>query len=88
MAAWAGGTIATKIAVGQLDPVLVGMLRTCLGAAGAAALVLAMGIPLPRTRPELWLLFVSGFGCFVLFPVLFSMGMRGTTASHAALIFA
>ncbi|MEE9274667.1 MAG: DMT family transporter, partial [bacterium] len=25
---------------------------------------------------------------FVLFPVLFSMGMRGTTASHAALIFA
>jgi drug/metabolite transporter (DMT)-like permease len=85
---WGGTPIATRIAVETIDPAMVGMLRTLLAALLAPFLLLAMRLPFPsgnRTRP---LLAFAGLCAFVLFPVLFSIGIEYTTASHAALILA
>ncbi len=85
---WGGTPIATRIAVDTIDPAMVGMLRTLLAALLAPFLLLALRLPVPAgngTRP---LLAFSGLCAFVLFPVLFSVGIDYTTASHAALILA
>ena len=85
---WGGTPIATRLAVETLDPAMVGMLRTLLAALLAPFLLLALRLPVPAgngTRP---LLGFSGLCAFVLFPVLFSVGIDYTTASHAALILA
>ncbi len=85
---WGGTPIATRIAVDSIDPAMVGMLRTLLAALLAPFLLLALRLPVPAggaTRP---LLAFAGLCAFVLFPVLFSVGIDYTTASHAALILA
>ncbi|HEY7610020.1 MAG TPA: DMT family transporter [Alphaproteobacteria bacterium] len=85
---WGGTPIATRIAVETIDPAMVGMLRTLLAALLAPFLMLALRLPTPAgdgTRP---LLAFAGLCAFVLFPVLFSIGIGYTTASHAALILA
>ena len=85
---WGGTPIATRIAVDTIDPAMVGMLRTLLAALLAPLALLALRLPVPagsRTRP---LLAFSGLCAFVLFPVLFSVGIDYTTASHAGLILA
>lgn len=85
---WGGTPIATRLAVETIDPAMVGMLRTLLAALLAPILLLALRLPVPAgngTRP---LLAFAGLCAFVLFPVLFSIGIDYTTASHAALILA
>ena len=85
---WGGTPIATRVAVGSIDPAMVGMLRTLLAAMLAPFLLLALRLPVPSgngTRP---LLAFAGLCAFVLFPVMFSVGIDFTTASHAALILA
>ncbi len=85
---WGGTPIATRIAVETIDPAMVGMLRTLLAALLAPLPLLALRLPVPAgngTRP---LLAFSGLCAFVLFPVLFSVGIDYTTASHAGLILA
>ena len=54
----------------------------------ALPLALALRLALPATRGGWALLVTSALGGFVLFPVLFSLGLRDTSASHAALILA
>jgi len=85
---WGGTPIATRIAVESIDPAMVGMLRTLLAALLAPVLLLTLRLPRiagDGTRP---LLAFAGLCAFVLFPVLFSIGIARTTASHAALILA
>jgi len=85
---WGGTPIATRIAVDTIDPAMVGMLRTLLAALLAPLLLLALKLPVPAgngTRP---LLAFAGLCAFVLFPILFSVGLDFTTASHAGLILA
>ena len=48
----------------------------------------ALRLALPATRGGWALLVTSALGGFVLFPVLFTLGLRDTSASHAALILA
>jgi len=80
--------MVTRIAVLEIDPASVGILRTVLG----AALALPLGFALRLARPSggiQWMqLLVSALGGFVLFPVLFGLGVRYTSASHAALVLA
>ncbi len=54
----------------------------------ALPLALALRLALPATRGGWALLVTSALGGFVLFPVLFTLGLRDTSASHAALILA
>jgi drug/metabolite transporter (DMT)-like permease len=85
---WGGTPIATRIAVDTIDPAMVGMLRTLLAALLAPFLLLALRLPVPAANNTRPLLAFSGLCAFVLFPVLFSVGIEYTTASHAGLILA
>ncbi len=88
MFVWGGTPMLSKIAVGEVDPLLVGVLRTVIAGVIALPLALAMRQPLPSgTRPR-QLLAVSGFAAFVAFPLLFTVGQSMTSAMHGALILA
>jgi drug/metabolite transporter (DMT)-like permease len=76
------------MAVGALDPLAVGLLRTELATVAAVALILAARMTVPR-GVRLWGgLAVSALGGFVIFPILFSFGMAHTSAGHGALLIA
>ncbi len=85
---WGGSPIATRLAVLGIDPVAVGVLRTLLAAVLALPIALLLGLRLPRGRGEWILMLGVALGSYVLFPILFSIGIRHTTASHAALVHA
>ena len=85
---WGGSPIATRMAVLGIDPLAVGVLRTVFAALIALPLALALKLRLPRGR-EAWVLMLgAALGSYVLFPILFSLGLKHTTASHAALVHA
>jgi drug/metabolite transporter (DMT)-like permease len=85
---WGGSPIATRLAVLGIDPFAVGILRTLLAALLALPLALLLGLNLPRGRRSWVLMMGAALGSYVLFPILFSIGLRHTTASHAALVHA
>jgi len=85
---WGGTPIVTKIAVAILDPLAVGMLRTGVAALIAVPLILGLRLRPPATVAGWGLLVLSALGGFVAFPLLFSLGLRGTSAAHGALILA
>lgn len=85
---WGGSPIATRLAVLGIDPLAVGLLRTLLAALLALPLALALRLKLPRGRRGWALMLGAALGSYVLFPILFSIGVRHTTASHAALVHA
>lgn len=87
MVLWGGTPVVTKLAVREIDPVVVGLMRTILGGIAALPLALLLRISLPRGR--LWLpLALSGFCGFVAFPIIFTIGQRMTSAMHSGLILA
>lgn len=86
--AWGITAPVTKAAVTVLDPLAVAVLRTVLAGLLTAPLALAMGLRLPPTL-RLWLLLATSSACgFVLFPVLFTLGLRWSTAARSVLILA
>ncbi len=56
IAIWGATPVVTKIAVGAVDPLIVGMLRTLLAAAVTAPIVVFRHIARPRTTSETALL--------------------------------
>jgi drug/metabolite transporter (DMT)-like permease len=88
MVVWGGTPIFTKIAAAQIDPLLVGVLRTVLAGVVALPLVLLLRHPLPAEKRDRQLLAFSGLAAFVAFPLLFSVGQSRTSALHGALILA
>ena len=90
MAVAIGGAtpIATKFAVLELDPLLVGLLRTVLAAAVALPLVLVLRIAPPRGRRRVGLLALSASCAFIGFPVIFGIGQSLTSTAHSGLVYA
>ncbi len=80
--------IATKLAVAGLDPLAVGLLRTLLAGLLAVPLLASARLAPPSAPAGRALLAVSALGGYVLFPVLFSLGLGLTSAVHGALILA
>jgi drug/metabolite transporter (DMT)-like permease len=83
---WGATPAATKVAVGGLDPLVAGILRTVLAAAVVVPAALLMRLPLPDRRGDWLLLLASAVGGFVGFTLLFSIGIQLTSVAHAALI--
>jgi len=80
-----GATAAfTKVATGSADGVSVGAMRAVVAAPLAALVILVGRHRIPLNARACFLVFVSGTGGLVLFPVLFSWGVQHTTAGHAA----
>ncbi len=88
MVVWGGTPIFTKIAAGQIDPILVGILRTVIAGCVALPLVLILRQPLPSATRERQLLLSSAFAAFIAFPLMFTLGQSMTSALHGALILA
>ncbi len=85
---WGATPMVTRIAVLEIEPSAVGILRTVLAALLALPLAVALRLRRPEAAREWGQLTVSALGGFVLFPVLFGLGVRQTSASHAALVLA
>jgi len=88
MVVWGGTPMFSKIAASQIDPLLVGILRTVIAGCLALPLAFAMRLPLPTDVRGKQLLALSGFAAFVAFPLLFTVGQHTTSALHGALILA
>lgn len=88
MVVWGGTAVFTKVATGQMDPLLVGLLRTVLGGCLALPIALVTRQKLPAGTEERRLLAFSGFAAFIAFPLVFAYGQDMTSAVHGALIFA
>lgn len=88
MVVWGGTPIFSKLAVAQIDPLMVGVLRTVIAGCVALPLALAMRLPLPAGAHERRLLAFSGFAAFIAFPLMFTVGQSTTSALHGALILA
>jgi drug/metabolite transporter (DMT)-like permease len=78
---------ATRFAVQELDPVLVGLGRVCL-AALPAALLLLLRPAAPLTRDQWWRLWLVAVGVVLLFPLLSAMAMEALPAAHGAVLVA
>lgn len=85
MVIWGGTPLFSKLATSQLDPLLVGVLRTVVAAALAGPLIMASGHRLPSDMRDRQLLALSGFAAFVVFPILFTVGQNATSGLHGAL---
>lgn len=85
---WSGTAIVNKIAVGHMDAMTAGVLRSMLAGGIAVAIALACRFPLPRETRLRVLLLLSGVTSFALWPMLLSLGLGRTSASHTALIMA
>lgn len=85
---WAGTPVVTKLAVADLSPLAVGALRTLLAGLCTLPILLVARIAFPRSWATRGSLSVSALAGFVLFPLLFSLGVARTSAGHAALLIA
>jgi drug/metabolite transporter (DMT)-like permease len=88
MIIWGATPVATRLAVADLDPLHVGLLRTVFAGVLALPIALALRQPLPKDRRGLLLLIVSGASGFIVFPLLYSVGQRDTSAMHGGMILA
>jgi drug/metabolite transporter (DMT)-like permease len=75
----------TRIAVAELNPVLVALGRAVVAAAGSAMLLWWVGAPRP-TPSQCKALIVTALGVVVGFPVFSSIAMRYVPASHGAVV--
>ena len=85
---WGASPVAAKVAVADLSPLAVAVLRTFLGGALAVPVALALKVRWPQQRRLQVILLLSGFCGFVGFPMLFTFGVHLTSANHASMILA
>ena len=85
---WGGSPVAAKLAVADIRPLDVALLRTVIGGLVALPLILLWRIKLPAGRSDRHLLLLSAFCGFIGFPFLFTIGIDLTSANHASMILA
>lgn len=88
MVVWGGTPLFSKLAATEIDPLLVGELRTVIAGVLAIPILLVMRLALPESPRLRWTLAYSGFAAFVAFPLLFTEAQATTSALHGALILA
>lgn len=80
--------VLTKVAAQQVDPLTVGLIRTVMAAPVATAILWLARLPRPRGCRAVGLTLVSAGAGYLAFPVLFCLGARSTSATHAAVLMA
>jgi len=88
MVVWGGTPLFSKLAVAEMPPLQVGLLRTVIAGLLAVPILTVMRQPLPASTRDRVLLGVSGFAGFIAFPLLYTYGQQHTSAMHGALILA
>ena len=88
MIVWGATPVMTKLATAEMPPLVVAMLRTALGGLAALPVIASLRQPLPRDRKRLGLLAISALAGFIVFPILYTIGQRETSAMHGGMILA
>ncbi len=88
MVVWGGTPVFSKVASEQIDPLLVGVLRTVIAGAVALPLLAVMRTALPDGGRRRGLLAFSGFAAFIAFPLIFTVAQHATSVLHGTLIVA
>ncbi len=83
---WAGTPVATRIGALAGDGLTIGLWRTLLAAAVALVLLRTSAAPPPGASRGL--LLAAGLSNFAVFPLLFSLGIAHSSATHGALLLA
>jgi drug/metabolite transporter (DMT)-like permease len=83
-----GSAVAAKMAVSAISAIDVSIMRTIIGGLLALPLALIFRIKLPAETIQKRLLLLSGFCGFIVFPLLFTFGVKLTSANHATMILA
>ena len=85
---WGGTVVANRVAVESIDGLTVGALRSMLAGFIGLGIALAFRLPFPKRARHRWLLVISGWVNFAIWPTVLSLGVALANASHAALIMA
>lgn len=88
MGVWGATPILTRIALDDMEPLVVATLRTIVAGLLAIPLLAHLGQPLPRGGTPRRLLAVSAAAGFVVFPVVYTVGQQRTSALHGVMILA
>ncbi len=88
MIAWGATPVATRLAIEDLSPLSVAIMRTVIAGVVAAPILLVMRQRLPPDRHGRMLLLASSLAGFVFFPILYTIGQRQTSAMHGGMILA
>ena len=88
MVVWGATPILTRIALKDLEPLVVATLRTVFAGLLAVPLVLHARSPIPTTPTTRRLLAVSSLAGFVVFPVVYTIGQQRTSGLHGVMILA
>src|SRR4051794_41828172 len=86
MVLWGGTPIVTRLALGDLPPLVVASMRTVLAGLVAIPLLVGMRQRLPSDRGSRTLLVISAAAGVVLFPVIYTGGQQRTSAPHGVVI--
>jgi drug/metabolite transporter (DMT)-like permease len=84
---WGATAVVTKVAVGAMDPIAVGILRTVIAVPLALPVILLRRLAPPRGR-QIFLVAVTAATGLIGFPLLFTVGIDRTSAAHGALVLA
>lgn len=88
MVVWGATPILTRLALEDMEPLVVATLRTVVAGLLAVPLVARARSPLPRTPTARRLLAVSALAGFVVFPVVYTIGQQRTSGLHGVMILA
>jgi drug/metabolite transporter (DMT)-like permease len=88
MVLWGATPVATRLAVEDLPPLVVGVARTVLAGLVAAPILAGMRQGPPPAQRNRLLLLVSAVSGFVAFPLIFTVGQERTSAMHGGMILA
>jgi drug/metabolite transporter (DMT)-like permease len=88
MVLWGATPIITRLALDDLEPLVVATLRTVIGGLCAIPLLIRARHPLPKAVESRRLLAISAATGFVVFPILFTLGQHRTSALHGVMILA
>ena len=88
MVVWGATPILTRIALDDMQPLVVATLRTIVAGVLAIPLLAHAGQPFPRAGTTRRLLAVSAAAGFVVFPVVYTVGQQRTSGLHGVMILA
>src|SRR5687768_1764244 len=88
MVVWGATPILTRIALEDMEPLVVATLRTIVAGLLAVPLLAHARLSLPRAATSRRLLALSAAAGFVVFPVVYTIGQERTSGLHGVMILA
>jgi drug/metabolite transporter (DMT)-like permease len=88
MVVWGATPIATRLALEDLEPLVVATLRTIVAGMLAVPLIAQARLRFPATGETRRLVAISGLAGFVVFPVVYTVGQERTSGLHGVMILA